>query len=199
MKQKDRQNRSSKAVNQRKIKRLIVIGLIIVAAISIGISLAVASYKLLPSSNGALSVDGIQCNTSEQLLFHIHAHLDVFVNGQLMYIPPQIGIIPDKCIYWLHTHDETGIIHIESPIKKDFTLGQVFDLWKRKINNSEVFNNIFNETGSNNIPQIYINGNKLPTSTNYRDVKLHAHDEIALIYGTPPANMPSRYEFPQGL
>src|SRR5918911_1761365 len=130
MKQKDRQNRSSKSVNQRKTKRLIVIGLIVVAAISIGISLMVTPYKSLPISNGALSVDGIQCNSSEQLLFHIHAHLDVFVNGQLMYIPPQIGIIPDKCIYWLHTHDNSGIIHIESPIKRDFTLGQFFDLWK---------------------------------------------------------------------
>jgi hypothetical protein len=199
MKQKDRQNRSSKSVNQRKTKRLIVIGLIVVAAISIGISLMVTPYKPLPISNGALSVDGIQCNSSEQLLFHIHAHLDVFVNGQLMYIPSQIGIIPDKCIYWLHTHDESGIIHIESPIKSDFTLGQFFDLWKIKLNNSEVFNNVFNQTGSNNILQIYIKGNKLPNGTNYRDVKLHAHDEIALIYGTPPANIPSKYEFPEGL
>jgi hypothetical protein len=199
MKQKDRQNRSSKSVNQRKTKRLIVIGLIVVAAISIGISLMVTPYKSLPISNGALSVDGIQCNSSEQLLFHIHAHLDVFVNGQLMYIPSQIGIIPDKCIYWLHTHDESGIIHIESPIKSDFTLGQFFDLWKIKLNNSEVFNNVFNQTGSNNILQIYIKGNKLPNGTNYRDVKLHAHDEIALIYGTPPANIPSKYEFPEGL
>jgi hypothetical protein len=39
----------------------------------------------------------------------------------------------------------------------------------------------------------------LSYDTNYRDVKLHAHDEIALIYGTPPANIPSRYDFPQGL
>ena len=176
-----------------------MIGLIVVAAISIGISLMVTPYKSLPISNGALSVDGIQCNSSEQLLFHIHAHLDVFVNGQLMYIPSQIGIIPDKCIYWLHTHDESGIIHIESPIKSDFTLGQFFDLWKIKLNNSEVFNNVFNQTGSNNILQIYIKGNKLPNGTNYRDVKLHAHDEIALIYGRPPANIPSKYEFPEGL
>jgi hypothetical protein len=198
MKQKDRQNRSSKAVNQRKTKRLIVIGLIVVA-ISIGISLVVTSYKLLPSSSSALSVDEIQCNASEQLLFHIHAHLDVFVNGQLMYIPPQIGIIPDKCIYWLHTHDNSGIIHIESPIKRDFTLGQFFDLWKSKLNDREVFNKTFNKTGNNNMPQIYINGNKLPIGTNYRDVKLHAHDEIALIYGTPPTDIPSKYDFPQGL
>jgi hypothetical protein len=122
MKRKDRQNRSSKTASQRKTKRLIVIGLIVVA-ISIGIGFAVTSYKLLPSSDATLSVDGIQCNASEQLLFHIHAHLSIFVNGQLMYIPPQMGIIPEKCIYWLHTHDESGIIHIESPIKADFTLG----------------------------------------------------------------------------
>jgi hypothetical protein len=198
MKQKDRQNRSSKAVNQRKTKRLIVIGLIVVA-ISIGISLAVTSYKLLPSSSSALSVDEIQCNASEQLLFHIHAHLDVFVNGQLMYIPPQIGIIPDKCIYWLHTHDGSGIIHIESPIKRDFTLGQFFDLWKSKLNNPKVFNNTFNKTDNSNMPQIFINGNKLPNGTNYRDIKLHAHDEIALIYGTPPTDIPSKYDFQEGL
>jgi hypothetical protein len=198
MKQKDRQNRSSKAVNQRKTKRLIVIGLIVVA-ISIGISLAVTSYKLLPSSSSALSVDGIQCNASEQLLFHIHAHLNVFVNGQLTYIPPQIGIIPDKCIYWLHTHDGSGIIHIESPIKRDFTLGQFFDLWKSKLNNPKVFNNTFNKTDNSNMPQIFINGNKLPNGTNYRDIKLHAHDEIALIYGTPPTDIPSKYDFQEGL
>jgi hypothetical protein len=197
MKQKDRQNRSSKTASQRKTKRLIVIGLIVVA-ISIGIGFAVTSYKLLPSSDATLSVDGIQCNASEQLLFHIHAHLSIFVNGQLMYIPPQIGIIPEKCIYWLHTHDESGIIHIESPIKADFTLGQFFDIWKTKLNNSQMFDNIFNEKGSN-MPQIYINGNKLPIGTNYRDIKLHAHDEITLIYGTPPSHIPSKYDFPEGL
>jgi hypothetical protein len=41
----------------------------------------------------------------------------------------------------------------------------------------------------------YINGNKLPSGTHYRDVKLNAHDEIALIYGILPANIPSKYDF----
>jgi hypothetical protein len=112
-----------------------------------------------------------------------------------MYIPPRIGIIPEKCIYWLHTHDETGIIHIESPIKRDFTLGRFFDLWKRKLNNTQVFDSIFNE--KSNLPQIYINGTKLPSDTNHRDIKIHAHDEIALIYGSPPAEIPSKYNFPE--
>jgi hypothetical protein len=148
------------------------------------------------TSASALTVDGIQCNTNEQLLFHIHTHLDIFINGQAIYIPPQIGIIPDKCIYWLHTHDEKGIIHIESPIKRDFTLGQFFDIWSKKLNNSSSdFANIF---GGKSTPDVYVNGQKV-TGVNYREIKLHAHDEIALVYGKPPDTIPSSYDFPQGL
>ena len=148
-----------------------------------------------PAAASALTVNGIQCNTNEQLLFHVHAHLDIFVNGQAIYVPPQIGIIPDKCIYWLHTHDEKGIIHIESPVKRDFTLGQFFDIWSKKLNNSSEFASIF---GGKNIPEVYVNGQKV-TGINYREIKLHAHDEIALVYGKPPDTIPSRYDFPQGL
>jgi hypothetical protein len=175
---------------------IIVISILIVAvaAAYIGIYHSIGSNT--PSAASALTVDGIQCNTNEQLLFHIHTHLDIFVNGQIIYIPPQIGIIPDKCIYWLHTHDGTGIIHIESPIKRDFTLGQFFDIWSKKLNNpSSDFANIF---GGKSTPDIYVNGQKV-TGVNYRDIKLHAHDEIALVYGKPPDAIPSGYDFPQGL
>ena len=179
------------------IRLLILIGVISLVTCGSLLGTYVATAQT-PSSIIPLTIDGIECNANEQFLFHIHAHLNIFVNGQLMYVPPQIGIIPEKCIYWLHTHDETGIIHIESPIKRDFTLGQFFDLWKKKLENPQIFDNIFNEKGSS-MPQIYINGNKLPNGTNYRDVKLHAHDEIALVYGTSPSHIPSRYDFPQGL
>jgi hypothetical protein len=143
-------------------------------------------------------VDGIQCNVIEQLLFHIRTHIDIFVNGQLIYIHPQIGIIPGKCIYWMHTHDGTGVIHIESPIKRDFTVGQFFDLWKSKLNNLQVFDNISN---GKDVPpsNVYINGSKVPGTINYRDIKLTAHEEIAIAYGRPPDNIPSAYDFPRGL
>src|SRR5919197_1604085 len=103
-----------------------------------------------PSPANPLTVNGIECNANEQFLIHIHAHLSIFANGQ-------------------------------SPVKKDFTLGQFFDLWKNKLNNPQVFNDLFNgKNKNNNMPQIYINGNKLPSRTNYKDVKLHPHDEIVL-------------------
>jgi hypothetical protein len=178
--------------------RSVLIGVVVSLIVAnIGLGLATAQQKS-PAATTSLAVDGIQCNANEQFLSHIHAHLDILVNGQLMYIPPQIGIIPDKCIYWLHTHDETGVIHIESPVKRDFALGQFFDLWKSKLNNSQGFDNIFN---GKDVPTVYINGSKVPSGVNYRDIKLHAHDEIALVYGRPPQpdSIPSTYNFPQGL
>jgi hypothetical protein len=144
----------------------------------------------------SLTIDGIQCNSMEQLQYHIHAHLDVYVNGHSIYIPPQIGIIDDKCIYWLHTHDSTGIIHIESPIKKDYALGQFFQIWKSKLGNSSSFEEVL---GGKQVPTVYVNGNKVPSNINYKDVKLNAHDEIALVYGNPPKSIPSKYSFPEGL
>ncbi len=90
------------------------------------------------------TVDGISCNTSEQLLFHVHTHLTIFVAGKQRSIPAGIGIAPPRgaqktpygpfvdsgsCFYWLHTHAKDGIIHIESPVKRTYTLGEFFDIW----------------------------------------------------------------------
>ena len=195
MKQKDRPNRGSKVIRDKKIKRFIVIGLIIVVAIGIGV--AVASSKFLSSSSAAaLTIDGIQCNAAEQLVFHNHAHLDIYINGQPYTIPSQIGIVPGKCIYWLHTHDDSGIVHIESPVTRNFTLGQFFDIWKKKFSNVQIFDNIANAT---NAMSVYVNGNKINGDTNYRNVNLNEHDQIAIVFGRPPSKIPSTYNFQKGL
>jgi len=143
----------------------------------------------------ALTIDGISCNPMEQAVFHIHAHLDIIINGVYFLVPSQVGI-PSNCFYWLHTHDESGIVHIEAPIQRDFTLGQFFDIWGKKLSNDQIFNYV---SSANNPLNVYINGTKVPDGTNYRDIKLNAHDEIAIVYGTPPSKIPSSYKFPQGL
>ena len=88
-------------------------------------------------------VDGISCQTTEQTVFHIHAHLTIFVNGPARQVPAGIGIPGARaqntaqgpfinsgtCFYWLHTHAADGIIHIESPGHRVYTLGDFFDEW----------------------------------------------------------------------
>ena len=82
-------------------------------ALSIGIGIVMSSSNIILSGASASSpqIDNIQCNSMEQAAFHIHTHLDIFINGQHYTIPPQIGIIPGKCFYWLHTHDDSSYTH----------------------------------------------------------------------------------------
>jgi hypothetical protein len=64
------------------------------------------------------------------------------------------------------------------------------------LNNPSEFANTFG--GKNTSPDVYVNGQKV-TGVNYREIKLQAHDEIALVYGRPPDSIPAAYDFPQGL
>ena len=94
------------------------------------------------------TVDGVTCERTEKIAFHIHAHLTIFVSGRAFQIPYGIGIGPPvegvnttagpfatsgSCFMWLHTHALDGIIHIEAPKLQTFTLGQFFAVWGVKL------------------------------------------------------------------
>ena len=95
---------------------------------------------------------GVGCDASEQVVYHIHAHLSVFVNGAARQVPAAIGIpgaqaqntptgpfiASGSCFYWLHTHAADGIIHIESPVQRTYTLGDFFDIWGQPLSTSQV-------------------------------------------------------------
>lgn len=165
-----------------KISKTLIIVIALVGGIGAGIGY-LALNPITPSG----SVDAVQCNSMEQAAFHIHAHLDVFVDGTEDTVPAEIGIT-GSCLYWLHTHDPTGIIHIEAPYITTFKLGQFLDIWS----NSSVA--AFLPTGS---PSAYVNGQKF--DGDFRSIQLNSHDEIALVYGKAPGNIPSSYDFPSGL
>jgi hypothetical protein len=148
-------------------------------------------------------IRGISCDTSEQTLFHIHAHLTVFVNGVARQIPAGIGIpgaqaqsTPQgsfidngNCFYWLHTHSADGIIHIESPVKRTYTLGDFFAEWGQPLGTGQV------GPASGHVTAIY-NGHV------YRgdpaNIPLAAHAQIQLEIGKPLLG-PTSIQFPKGL
>ena len=82
---------------------------------------------------------------TEQLTYHHHAHLAIFINGQPRSIPLGVGMVPpalveqtaagdfatgsQTCLYWLHVHAQDGILHIESPTPKVYELAQFFAIW----------------------------------------------------------------------
>jgi hypothetical protein len=129
----------------------------------------------------------------EALTEHIHAHLDIFYNGQPVVVPAYIGIdLVASAISPLHTHDQSGIVHIESPTVKDYFLGQVFGEW-----NVQMSDNCVAGLCSPATPiSIYINGTA--SSTPFPQIVFHAHDEIAIVIGTRPATIPTSFVFPSG-
>lgn len=172
---------------------------VVVSTIALDFSFPVVK-DVFSSTLNLTAVDGIRCDTMEFTKFHVHAHLDIIVDGKPFIVPSQIGIDPDgRCLYWLHTHDDSGIIHIESPVEREFTIGNFIDIWGQTFNTIHLFDtNVFNDI--NGVLSIHVNGVKVPTGSDIRSIEINAHDEIALIFGTIEADkIPSQYEFQQGL
>lgn len=95
---------------------------------------ALTATLLAQSLFGGLPIDGIQCNATEGVTEHIHAHVQIFSRGKAVAIPADIGIpAGGRCLYWLHTHTAGGYVHIESPVRRSFTLGQFFDIWDKPL------------------------------------------------------------------
>jgi hypothetical protein len=131
---------------------------------------------------------GLNALSQEALQFHIHQHLDIFVNGKPVAggVPALIGINDNSYITELHTHATDGIIHVESARKVDFTLGQFFAEWA-------VFLNAKCIGGYCNGLKWYVNG--VRQVGNPQKLVLKDHEEIAIVVGKPPKKIPSSYKF----
>ena len=148
-------------------------------------------------------VDGIKCQTNEQVLFHIHAHLTIFVNGSQRQVPAGVGIPGAQaqntprgpfvdsgtCFYWLHTHAADGIIHTESPVQRTYTLGNFFDEWGQPLSQDQV------GPAKGHVTAIY-NGQRYRGDP--RDIPLTKHAQIQLEVGTPLV-APEKIVWPSGL
>ncbi|HEY7208055.1 MAG TPA: hypothetical protein VH416_07420 [Gaiellaceae bacterium] len=154
---------------------------------------------------------GLTPERYEHLRYHVHSHLDVFVNGKRVVIPAGIGIaihdpavhhgaIPDgstaygginppcaqACISPLHTHADLGLLHTESSTSRPNNLGEFFTEWNVRLDRRCV--------GGYCKPDsilVYVNGKRY--SDDPREILLANHTEIAIVIGTPPKKIPSKF------
>jgi hypothetical protein len=148
---------------------------------------------------GRLSAIGLPALPAESFTLHIHQHLDLYVNGTKQVVPAQIGIITSPQVVFspLHTHDTSGIIHVESPTVRSFTLGEFFDVWGVRFTPTCIGGYC---TQGDKALRVYVDGQlatRDPTT-----LELFAHEEIVVTYGTEaelPDPIPSSYTFPPGL
>ncbi len=155
-----------------------------------GVGLEQGSELAPARSTQTGTVDGISCGPTEQLAYHIHAHLAVYVDGSLRALPAGVGIpgsvaqqtpqgpvaAGGECIYWLHTHTSDGVIHVESPTERIYTLGNFFDEWHQPLSATQVAS----ATG-----KVTAFVDAKPWTKDPRAIPLVPHTVIQLDVGTP--------------
>ena len=151
-----------------------------------------------PHGGIGLPVDGIQCGGMEYATLHIHPHLALFIKGKQVQIPQGIGFglsgqagPQAGCLYWIHTHDASGIIHIEAPQIEapaggPYTLGMLFDIWGQPLTDDGI-------AGAKGPVTAYVNGT--PYTGDLRAIPLLSHQLITLEVGQPVVPPPA-YTFP---
>jgi len=102
------------------------------------------------------------CVNHNKLAQHKHATLSLYCDDEEIPIPTNIGIAKygmfnRECMAELHTHDDSGTIHIESPKQnKWFSIGDFMVEWSREDNYQDIFN--INRTCLRNTPTVIVNG-----------------------------------------
>jgi len=158
---------------------------------------------------------GLVPENAEQLAYHVHSHLDVFIDAVHILVPAGLGIditnrgvhkfktdgLPSyggifvpcdaPCISPLHTHDVTGILHTESSTPKGNTLGELFIEWNVRLD-ANCFATYCKPTTA---VAIYVNGTRFAADP--RTIPLDDHNEIAVVVGTPPAQIPNTADWSQ--
>lgn len=141
---------------------------------------------------------GIPALRNEGQRLHTHQHLDVVIDGSGYPVPAGIGIdAHGRFIAPLHTHDYSGIMHVESPTIRKFTLGEFFDVWGLRLSSKCLGG--YCAKGPKRV-WVFLNG-KLVLG-NPRAIALRKHQEIVVAYGTYasiPKPIPPFYPFPKGL
>lgn len=163
----------------------------------------------------------VTCSAGISMTYHIHVHLSILSGSSQAYVPQAIGLpnpgttygtFPNTytdvgaCAYDLHTHDYSGIIHVESASQpaQPFTLGQFFAVWGQTLSTT----NVGPLTGDVHVyrtqtapdARAIAQPTLIPVEwlSSFAAVPLVDHEEITIVIGPSQLPLP-RYTWPQDI
>ena len=160
----------------------------LVGAIVLAIVLGACGQSAAP---GPSPVPNVPCGSSEVLIHHVHAHLTILIRGQIKTVPAYVGITATQ-ICWLHTHDTSGIIHVEAGDSRTFTLGDFFAVWHQPLSQTAI-----GAESVGNGESIQATVNQQPYAGAPATIVLSNHQDIVLQLG-PPFLTLQPYVWPPG-
>jgi hypothetical protein len=170
-----------------------------------------APWPAPPNPLARTRLAGLQPETHEFFSYHVHAHLDIFVNGKPERVPAGIGINihdpavkhgpePDRttgygginqcatpCISPLHTHADDGILHTESQRNRPNQLGDFFTEWNVRLSQTCVGG----YCGPADPLAVFVDGQRYRGDP--RAILLTNLKEIAIVIGSPPGRIPAQF------
>jgi hypothetical protein len=139
------QTRKQKILGDVKRKRRQrAITSITIAVILIAIIVAAVIF-LRPASNALQLPDYLSHCVIGSGFYHSHPELTITVNGANVPVPQ--NTFDSSCQQPIHTHNEVGVLHIETDQDRDYKLGDWFLLWghfensatRAILNSSQIF------------------------------------------------------------
>jgi hypothetical protein len=167
---------------------LVVTVVALATAITPGSDATAAPSQQGPAAAKGQPVGGISCDAQEGQRIHIHQHLVMLDHGRPVPIPPNVGQPAGKrCIYWVHTHTPDGIIHIEAPLNRSFTLGDFFIVWGQPLSRTQAASA---RAAKGQTLRVWVNGK--PYRGDPAKIPLLAHADITIEAG-PPYSKPALF------
>jgi Domain of unknown function (DUF4190) len=156
-------------------------------------------YTFTQIRNHPTTASAIPCDQLEHTNYHYHLALQIIDGGTQVPIPTDVGR-PGLCFYWIHMHASSpGIIHVESPDLRAFTLGDFFDVWAKTSQqavrlDSRHVGTITLSPGQSLV--VFVDGQRYDLDP--RGIPLVSHEVIQLEIAPPTVDPPPAYTFPSG-
>lgn len=155
-------------------------------------ALALIGAVALARVRASATIDGIGCATGGPVALHTHQRLAIYDRGRPVPVPRGIGAGATPCLYALHTHRDDGLISVESPLRRAYTLGQFFDIWRQPVGRDRV---AAARADVSHPLRAYVDGR--PYRGDPRAIPLRERTLITVEIG-PPWASPPPYTFPAG-
>ena len=212
---REREEQEAKKKRKRRLRIGIIAGVVLVAAIAAFVLLSGSDKPKSPIASDPTKgqvtpgpwnsgsqglekrVAALGLPDPSDTVFHVHANLKIYTDGNPQKIPANIGINQDsQFITSLHTHDDTGVIHMEAVQPYPFKLGQFFEVWNVPFSKLQL-GSFSTSNGKGLVLQLWVNGKQI--QGNPQDYVMKAHDRMVVGFGKPgsfPTN--NDFKFPTG-
>jgi hypothetical protein len=159
---------------------------VLVVILASGRTVAAAGPSpLQPSAPFPGRVNGIGCEPTDRTAFRASVHVDAFADRARITVPAGIGVLA-SCRYWVHTDADDGVVRITSPVRRRFTLGDLFDSWNAPLTRERAL-------GFGQRLRVFVDGRRVGGDP--RRIALVDRREIALVIGRAPARVPRSFTF----